>query len=343
MAGLTLDDVARATVTEAAEEPIARLRNRDFINLMDFTADELESLLALALSMKRGDRRSDVLAGRFIGLLFTLPSTRTRISFQAAAHQLGAHAEHCGGSELQIANHESLVDTAAVMARYFDAIVVRMYDMDAYGEGRRNLVAMAAKAAVPLINALDDKDHPCQVMSDILTLREKFGPGYKRRKLLMTWGYSRRLKSPGVLHSMLTAAALLGMDVRFAHPEGYELDGEYLEFARTAARKSGADIEFCNDLREASEGVDAIYVKNWKSLSMSREEDERLRASIRDQWCIGVEHMRLANPAAYYMDCMPFIRGEQVTAEVADGESSIIYDQAENRLHFQKALLASLL
>jgi ornithine carbamoyltransferase len=330
-------------ITEVIEERCRGLRNRDFINLMDFTADELEALLARALAMKRADRRQALLAGRFIGLLFTLPSTRTRISFQAAAHQLGAHAEHCGGSELQIANQESLVDTAAVMSRYFDAIVVRMYDMNAYGQGRQSLLAMADQARVPLINALDDKDHPCQVMSDILTLREKFGPDYKRRKLLMTWGYSKRLKSPGVLHSMLTAAALLGMDVRFAHPKGYELDGEYLDFASTAARESGANIEFCNDLREACIDADAIYVKNWKSLSMSREEDERLRASIRDDWCIGAEHMRLANPGAFYMDCMPFIRGEQVTSEVADGEQSIIYDQAENRLHFQKALLASLL
>jgi ornithine carbamoyltransferase len=335
--------MAQLVVENATIESLSGLQDRDFINLMDFTAAELEALLDRALLMKQAGGRRDLLAGRFIGLLFTLPSTRTRISFQAAAHQLGAHAEHCGGADLQIVNQESLVDTAAVMSRYFHALVVRMYDMDAYGEGRRNLLRMAEKAAVPLVNALDDKDHPCQVMSDLLTLRENFGPDYKRRKLLMTWGYSKRLKSPGVLHSMLTAGSLLGIDVRFAHPKGYELDEEYVDFARRAARASGARIEFCNDLREACEGVDAVYVKNWKSLSMPRAQDEQLRASIRDDWCVGVEHMRLANPGAVYMDCMPFIRGEQVTAEVADGEQSIIYGQAENRLHFQKALLASLL
>lgn len=338
--------MARLTLENVAFEAGARcagLKQRDFINLMDFTADELEALIERGLAMKETRDRTPHLAGRFIGLLFTLPSTRTRISFQVAAHQLGGHAEHCAGGDLQMSNHESLVDTAAVMARYFDAIVVRMYDMDAYGNGRRDLLAMAEAAAVPVINALDDKDHPCQVMADLLTLHEHFGPGYKRRKLLMTWGYSKRLKSPGVPQSMLVAGSLLGMDVRFAHPKGYELDEEYVDFARSAAARSGATVEFCSDLREACEGVDAVYVKNWKSLTMSREEDEGLRASIKHEWCVGTEHMRLANPDAVYMDCMPFIRGEQVMAEVADGPQSIIYDQAENRLHFQKALLASIL
>jgi ornithine carbamoyltransferase len=229
------------------------------------------------------------------------------------------------------------------MGRYLDAIIVRMYDMNFYGQGREKIETIARYANVPVINALDDKDHPCQVMADVLTLREKYGEDYKKKKIVMAWGYSKRQKSLGVLHSMMTAGSLLGMDVRFAYPKGYELDEEYVSFAEQAVRKSGGTLEFSNDLREATEGADVIYVKNWKSLKMSKEAEERYKEGIKDDWCVAGEHFERANPGAYYMDCMPFIRGEQVTAEVADGAQSIIYDQAENRLHMQKAIMASLI
>jgi ornithine carbamoyltransferase len=316
-------------------------RKRDFIDLRASDKKELEQLLDLAIEMKSGKNKQQYLKDRYIGLLFTVASTRTRISFQVGAWQLGGFAEHYNAADLQLSNQEELKDTAAVMNRFLDAIVVRMYDMNYYGKGREGLITMAQHADIPIINALDDKDHPCQVMADILTLREKFGEDYKKKKLVMTWGYSKRQKSPGVLHSMLTAGALLGMNVTFAHPKGYELDGEYLAFAEQEAKKSGATIEFVNDLNEACEGADVIYVKSWKALNMAKEDDEKLRYEIRNDWCISNEHFKHANPGAYYMDCMPFIRGEQVTAEVADGPNSIIYDEAENRLHIQKAIMAT--
>jgi ornithine carbamoyltransferase len=320
-----------------------KLKNRDFINLMDFGSAELEGFIELAISIKAGADNESYLKDRFIGLLFSVASTRTRISFQVAARQLGGHAEHLNAADLQISNQESLMDTAAVMSRFLDAIVIRMYDMDFYGRGRESLNTIARYSDAPVINALDDKDHPCQVMADLLTLREKWGADYKNKKIVMAWGYSKRLKSLGVPHSMMTAGAILGMNVRFAYPKGYELDEEYVAFARRAVKKSGGSLEFSNDLNEASEGADAIYVKNWKSLKMAREEDERFRYEIRREWCVNGGHFKRANPGALYMDCMPFIRGEQVTAEVADGEQSIIYDQAENRLHMQKAIMASVI
>ena len=132
------------------------------------------------------------------------------------------------------------------------------------------------------------------------------------------------------------------MNVRFAHPKGFELDEEYVSFAQNALKQSGGTLEFCHDLKEASEGADVIYVKNWKSLKMSKDAESALKEEIKHEWCVSDEHFRRANPGAVYMDCMPFIRGEQVTAEVADGPNSIIYDQAENRLHAQKAILASI-
>jgi ornithine carbamoyltransferase len=320
-----------------------RMKNRDFINLMGFESAELEALIEFAIKIKAGGDKKSYLKDKFIGLLFSVASTRTRVSFQVAARHLGGHAEHLNTADLQISNQESLIDTAAVMSRFLDAIIIRMYDMNFYGMGRESLNTIAQHSKAPVINALDDKDHPCQVMADLLTLREKWGADYKKKKLVMAWGYSKRLKSLGVLHSMMTAGSLLGMNVRFAYPKGYELDEEYVAFARRAVKESGGTLEFSNNLNEASEGADAIYVKNWKSLKMSREEDERFRGEIRNEWCVNSGHFKRANPGALYMDCMPFIRGEQVTAEVADGEQSIIYDQAENRLHMQKAIMASII
>ena len=147
---------------------------------------------------------------KYIGMLFTVPSTRTRISFQVGAHQLGARAEHYNVAELQLSNQESLKDTAAVMGRYLDAIIVRLYDMNNYGWGREGLHTLAEYSRVPIINALDDKDHPCQVMADLLTLKEKFGETYKEKKVVMAWGYTKRQKSLGVPHSLMTAGSLLG-------------------------------------------------------------------------------------------------------------------------------------
>lgn len=319
------------------------LRNRDFINLKDFSRAELEALIDLALRMKGGDDREEYLRGKYLGLLFTVASTRTRISFQVGARHLGAQAEHYNNADLQLSNNESLKDTAAVMSRFLDGIIVRTYDMSQYGRGRSDIETIAQYADVPVINALDDKDHPCQVMADLLTLKERYGAAYKKKRVVMAWGYTKRQKSLGVLHSMMTAGSLLGMNLCFAHPKGYELDEEYLSFAEAEVKKSGGRIEFSNDLNEAAEGADVIYVKNWKSLKMNKDEDAKYRDSIRDQWYITEDHFRRANPGAYYMDCMPFTRGEQVSAEVADGAQSIIYDQAENRLHAQKAIMASIL
>jgi ornithine carbamoyltransferase len=321
----------------------AHLKGRDFLDLRNFTVDELRYLLNLALEMKTGRDDQQYLRGKHLGMLFSVASTRTRISFQVGAFQLGGHAEHYNSADLQLSNREEIKDTAAVMGRFLDCIIVRMYDMTQYGKGREALNTIADAAGVPVINGLDDKDHPCQVMADILTLQEKFGGQFNRKKVVMAWGYSKRQKSLGVLHSMMTAGSLLGMDLRFVHPKGFDLDQEYVDFARDAMKKSGGTLEFSNDLMEASDGADVIYVKNWKSLKMSKEQEEQYKETIQPKWCVTAEHFKRANPGAYYMDCMPFIRGEQVTAEVADGPASIIYDQAENRLHAQKAILVSLI
>jgi len=334
--------MATVTLQHKTSDINIDLKDRDFIDLRKFTGNELRYLVELAREFKEGRGKQQCLSGRYLGMLFSVASTRTRISFQVGTHQLGGHAEHYSVADLQLSNREELRDTAAVMSRFLDAVVVRMYDMTQYGKGREALETFAEHADIPVINGLDDKDHPCQVMGDLLTLREKFGQEFRQKKIVMAWGYSKRQKSLGVLHSMMTAGSLLGMNLRFVHPKGFELEEEYVDCARSALNESGGTLEFSNDLMEASEGADVIYVKNWKSLKMSKEEEDRAKEGLQPAWCVTKEHFSRANPGAYYMDCMPFIRGEQVTAEVADGPSSIIYDQAENRLHAQKAILASI-
>lgn len=319
------------------------LKGRDFLGLKDFSRDELEGILALAAEMK-GDRdRTRYLQDKNLGMLFTVASTRTRISFQVAARQLGAHAEHYVPTQLQMSNNESLVDTAEVMGRYLDGLVVRMYDLSSYGQGWESMQVIADHCRGPVINALDDKEHPCQVMADVLTMREKLGEDFRRRKVVLAWAYAKRQKSPGVTHSMMAAAGILGMNLTVAFPPGFEPDEEYTSFAREAARSSGGTIDFVHDLDEATEGADVIYAKSWKSLASTTEQDQELRARHREAWRVSQSHFDHAAEGAIFMDCMPLIRGDEATAEVVDGPQSVRYDEAENRLHVQKAILASLL
>lgn len=328
---------------ELLSNRLQQLRGRDFIDLRKFTGQEITGLLDFAQGLKAESKHYPYLEDKHLGLLFAVASTRTRISFGVGARQLGGNIEHYNVADLQLSNREELKDTAAVMGRYLNGLIVRMYDMTQYGLGRRSLDTIAEYANIPVINALDDKDHPCQVMADLLTLREKYGEHYQEKKIVMAWGYSKRQKSLGVLHSMMTAGSLLGMNLRFVYPKGFDLDEEYVSFARSALQSSNRSLEFSNDLMEASEGADIIYVKNWKSLSMSKEEEEKYKEGIKDQWCVSNQHFARANRGAYYMDCMPFIRGEQVTADVVDGPNSIVNEQAGNRLHVQKAILASVI
>jgi len=314
---------------------------KNFIDLRDFTKEELEEIIALGEKLKkdRGAGR-DLLKDKNFGLLFGVASTRTRVSFQAGIRQMGGTAEYLNTKDLQLVHHESIKDTAAVLGRYLDGLIVRMYDMDNYGMGREAMKLIADNSKIPVINALDDKGHPCQVLADILTLKEKFGDDFRRKKIGFSWVYSERQKSPGVTHSMLTAASLLGMNVTMAFPEGFDPDSEFVEHAKAAMKVSGGCLSFTNDAMEASDGADVIYVKDWKSLQMSKEEDIRRRNEIRQDWTISPRHFEVANPGAIFMNCLPIIRGQQATQEVIDRPDSILYDEAENRLHIQKAILS---
>lgn len=320
-----------------------RYEKRDFISLTDYSGEELEALLTFAEKIKSGKSKKKYISGKTVGLMFGVASTRTRISFNVGVKQLGGHSDYYNTKDLQLINNESLVDTIRVMNRYIEALMVRMYDMNHYGKGHEAMELLAREGTIPIINGLDDKEHPCQVMADILTIKEKFGDDYKKKKVVFTWGFAKRQKSPGVPHSMMVAASLLGMNILFAHPRDFELDNQYVDWAQNAVKHSGGKLEFCNDLMEASKGADVIYVKSWKSLRLTSEEDEKIRYRIRKDWCITEEHFKQANPDAIFMNCLPIIRGEQAMAEVIDGPHSVILDEAENRLHIQKAIMAALI
>jgi len=315
---------------------------RHLLRIQDLSADELRSLLDLAAAMKRGEDTGAHLAGRCIGLLFNVPSTRTRVSFQVAAAQLGAASFPYAVEELRLANRESIEDTIGVLNRYLDALVVRWYDMGEPGAGHARLRTMADLATIPVVNALDDEEHPCQVLADLLTLRELFGADAPARRVAYVWSYSPRQKTPGVLHSSMMAAALLGHRVTVAHPPGFAPERRVTEAARALAARTGADIALTEDPEDAVRGCAAVYTLSWKSPTLTGQDEIRARTRLADRWRVTEALMERAGGDAVFLDCMPTTRGEEVDAEVKDGPRSRIFRQAENRLHTQKALLTRL-
>jgi len=325
---------------------ITKMRGKDFVSLMDYSGEELITILETAFDFKKMLARRqehEVLKGKTLGMLFTQPSTRTRISFETGMTQLGGHAQYYTQEGMQLKNKESWEDTGRIISRYIDGLMVRMYDLERYGMAREIVDIIAANATIPVINGLDDKEHPCQVMGDIMTIMEKLGPDWRHKKIVMSWAYSHRIKSPGVPQALLLAASLLGMDLTLAHPEHYALDPEYMDFAEKAYKRNGGKLSVGHDIFAACKGADVIYAKGWGSQSLSRQEDQSYREQFKQDWCIDTSHFELANDVAYYMHPLPAARGQEVSDAVIDGPMSIVYDQGENRLHAQKAILSLLL
>jgi ornithine carbamoyltransferase len=320
-----------------------QLRGRDFISLMDYSREELETILDVSLDLKRKlamGEEAELLKNKTLAMVFANPSTRTRTSFEAAMTQLGGHAQFHTPQVMQIAHHETWIDTARVLDRYVEGIMIRMYGLEKYGMARDILNVMAEAADIPVFNALDDKEHPFQIMADIMTMIEKLGPNWREKKVVMSWAYSERVKSAGVPQTMAVAASLLGMNLTFAYPKKYDVDPEYMAFANKAAEQSGAKINVVNDVFEASKDADVIYAKSWGSFLMKPEEDQEYRKQFKNDWCISKKHFDLANKQAIFMHCLPADRNFEVTDEIIDGPMSVVYDEAENRLHTEKAILA---
>lgn len=301
---------------------------RDFLTLLDYTPNEISQLLEKALEIKKNKAAyAEALKGQSLGMIFENASTRTRVSFEVGMTQLGGHALFLSPRDMQIGRGEPVKDTANVLSRYVDAIMIRTNSHELVEE-------LAEHASVPVINALTDYYHPCQAMADLLTIVEHKGT-LKGRKLTYIGDGNN------VAHSLLVAGAKVGMNVSVATPEGYEVNSSIFEKAQKAAEETGATLFQTHDPKEAVKGADVIYTDVWASMGYEQEQDERLKQFSAYQ--VNEELTLLAKDDFIFLHCLPAHRGEEVTSEVIDGSQSAIYDQAENRLHAQKAILLSLL
>jgi ornithine carbamoyltransferase len=296
---------------------------KDFLTLLDLSSEELIALLDRAAELKSG-RDSSVcpLIGKSIGLLFDKTSTRTRISFQTGIYQLGAQAIYINTKDMQLGRGESIEDTARVLARYLHGIVIRTY-------AHSTIEKLAENAGIPVINGLTDLHHPCQALADMLTVKEKKGRLKDIRMAYIGDGNN-------VANSLIEAAVLTGMELVIACPQGYEPDKKIYEKALSA----GAKVKVITSPEEAARDSDVLYTDTWISMGQEREVERRKKTF--KEYQINAHLLSLAKPDAIVMHCLPAHRGEEITDEVIDSPQSVVIDQAENRLHTQKALLEML-
>ena len=300
---------------------------RHYLSVDDLSTAELPDLLDLAAALK-ADRgaHAQALAGRSIALIFEKPSTRTRVSFEVGVEQLGAHAVVLSSAELQLGRGETIQDTGRVLSRYVDAIVLRTFEQE-------RLEILSTTATVPVINALSDFEHPCQALADLLTIREHLGD--LRGRVLTYLGDGNN-----VAHSLLLAGTKAGMAVRVAAPPGFEPIPQVVHRAEEIAANTGGSVELTHDPEGAAIGAHVLSTDVWTSMGQDLEADER--ALVFPSYQLGQKLVDLADPDVIVLHCLPAHRGQEITDEVIDGPRSVVWDQAENRLHTQKALLLRL-
>ena len=303
------------------------LKGRDFLRVNDWERDELLAVLDLADGLKARQRERVPhrhLEGRTLGMIFEKPSTRTRVSFEVGIAQLGGVALYLAAGDLQLGRGETIRDTAVVLSRYLDAIMIRTFRQADVDE-------LAEHADVPVINGLTDEFHPCQALADVMTIRERFGRFDGVRVAYLGDGNN-------VCHSLMVACAKLGMRFVAATPRGYEPSKQVYMWAREAAEESGGSVELVHEPDTAAAGADVLYTDVWTSMGQEEERERRLRDLAGFE--IGERALSLASERAVVLHCLPAHYGEEVTEEILHGPRSAVWDQAENRLHAQKALLA---
>ena len=330
---------------------------RDFLKTSDWTTDELSGLIASAVHFKKGEHRSKPLAGRSVALVFFNPSLRTRASMQVGIYELGGNPvvlepggtswtlEHRDGVVMDGDKTEHLAEFVRVLGRYCVAIGVRTFAALKDWQAERIdpiLNAFAKYSEVPIINLESAMHHPCQAMADMMTIREKLGEGPK--KVLLTWAWHPKTLPMAVPNSFALAAAQMGHELVIAHPKGYELDDELIEDTRRHAEGAGGRISISHDIENAFEGVQAVYAKSWGSRNFygASEKDLAERAQYRSKWIVDEEKMARTN-SGMFMHCLPVRRNVIVTDAVIDSPSSVVIDEAENRLHVQKAIMEKLI
>ncbi len=303
---------------------------KHFLTLADLTPDTMRSILDLAVEIKEAWRSGEArpfLKGKVLGMIFQKPSLRTRVSFDVAMLQLGGHALYLSPNEIQLGKRESVADVARVVSRYVNVVMARVFS-------HYDVVELARYATVPVINGLSDYSHPCQGIADFLTILEHKG-GFRGRKLAYLGDGNN------VATSLLFGAAQLGMEFAIATPRGYELHPAVWSLGQHIAAQTGAKLTATYDPLEAVAEADIIYTDTWTS--MGQEEEAQQRRAIFPPYRVDEEKLTYAKPDVIVMHCLPAHRGEEITDEVADGPHSVLFDQAENRLHGQKAILVWLL
>ena len=329
--------------------PLKKGEKKDFISTQDWDKEELDNLLKLTKDVKSNPKKyRNTLDGKTTCMFFYNPSTRTRNSTQVAAYQLGMLPTFNSIKDSWIGyQSESVKDTAIVLARYYDSIGIRLFPNSVnwiYKEGNRILREFAKWSDVPIINFEDDQFHPLQAITDIFTIQEKKKEP-KGKKIVISWAYHPIPLPLSVPNSTLLIASRYGMNVTLAHPKNFELDNEILNLAKKNAKESGGSISISNDIHEAYDDADVIYVKSWGSRKFygDGKNEKPLRLPFRDEWRIKSENVEKAKSDSILMHCLPIRRNIVADDEVLDGKNSIIYDQAENRLYTVKALLYYLL
>ena len=304
------------------------MNKKDLISIKDLSIKEIEGIFALAQGVKRNPKKySNSLKGKSIGLIFQKPSNRTRVSFEVGAWQLGAHGMYLGPEEIKLGERESIKDVARTLSRYLDAIIARTFSHE-------DLINLAKYATVPAINGLTDLLHPCQALADIYSIKEK-KTKLKRIRLAYIGDGNN------VCHSLIYGCAKMGINLNIATPLGYEPDNKILKESETFAIETNTKISLSNDPYIAIKDVDIVYTDVW--VSMGQETEAEARKNIFRDYQINSKLLKSAKKNCLFMHCLPAHRGEEVTDEVIDSKNSIVFDQAENRLHVQKAILISLL
>ncbi|MGI6097087.1 MAG: ornithine carbamoyltransferase [Dethiobacteria bacterium] len=305
------------------------LTGRDLLSLKDYNTEEILLILELAAVLKEKQKKGEphaLLAGKTLAMIFEKASTRTRVSFEVGMWQLGGTALFLAAQDLQLGRGEPLKDTARTLSRYVDGIMVRTY-------AQEDLEELAFFASVPVINALTDRFHPCQALADLLTIKEHFGKFTDQKLAYIGDGNN-------VAHSLLLACSAVGLDIVVASPCGYEPEEEIVALARSRAHP-GKKVEICNDPHAAAEGATILYTDVWTSMGQEQEAEQRRSEFLPFQ--LNTALLEKADERAIVLHCLPAHRGEEITDTVIEGEKSYVFDQAENRLHVQKALMAMLM
>lgn len=317
-------------ISVQVEESGVNIKGEDLLTLADYSSATIKGLLERALELKKAHlsgKETHLLQGKILGLIFDKPSTRTRVSFEAGMLQLGGQAIHLNGQDLQLGRGEPISDTAKVLSHYVDAIMIRTFS-------HNRVIELAEHASIPIINGLTDLYHPCQALADLLTIQEIKGELTGIQMAYVGDGNN-------VAHSLMIAAAKMGLQLNIATPIGYEPDKEVVKLAIGIAAETGARITIMNDPIAAVKDVDVIYTDVWTSMGQEAENEQRLK-DFKD-FQVNSKLVKNAKEDFIFLHCLPAHRGEEVTSDIIDGKSSYVFHQAGNRLHAQKALLAEIL